>query len=192
MLMLIFAYIQLLGIDSGSLPKVTEFVSSEKVRHAAIEIALHDFETFAEGEYYFYNLVELNHDNNLDAVVYVIGRDVCGSGGCRLFVLGGNSKGFKVVAELKNNYIPIVVSTKLTNGWNDLILWQRSYAWDKANRIGYPSYYACLAFDGHTYPPEQAKPLLEPTAGIAYLANPAKPEFGVPIKRGKGLSTSLP
>ena len=44
----------------------------------------------------------------------------CGSGGCNLLIL---DKNFNLVTNFTVTRPPILVDTKTTNGWNDIILW---------------------------------------------------------------------
>ena len=186
--LLILFLLQIPRVESGPIPRIRASFPSETVPDSAIVKALQDYETFSGADWYFYNKVDLNDDREPEILVYVVGRWVCGSGGCPLFVLKKALTEYTVVTEILASGTPIVVSSERTNGWNDLILWQRSWAWDPKHKIGQPSYYAELRFDGQTYPSnptvELARPLKKPRTGIAYLVDTDKPELGIRIKPG--------
>ena len=183
---LLFLLLQLPDVDAGPKPTITQSFPSEKLPEAAVEQALQRYGTFTAGDWYYYNRVDLNGDDIPEVLVYVEGGQVCGSGGCPLFVMKRNNGGWVVVTEISLAQIPVVVSSRRTNGWEDLILWQASYEWNLQLQMGLPSYYAVLQFDGRQYPENPsgfpAAPLKEPTSGTALMANPHGAEFGVRIR----------
>src|SRR5262249_10800225 len=118
-------------------------------------------------------------DGNDEILVYVTAKDACGSGGCDLLVMKKDRGGYQVLTAISLAWVPLVVSNRRTKGWNDLILWQRSYGEED------PSYYAVLRFDGRSYPTnptvEPAVPLREAVEGKAYMANAHRSECGIQI-----------
>jgi hypothetical protein len=97
----------------------------------------------------------------------VVSSSKSGSGGCVLLVLEKTVVGYRKVSGTTATWAPVVVSERRTRGWNDLILWQRSYGAED------PSRYFVLAFDGSRYPLNPsvapARPLAEPARGVAYM-----------------------
>ena len=74
-----------------------------------------------------YNRVDLNGDGTPEVLLRIDSRATCGSGGCLLLVLQKTAAGYGEVSRTTLTWAPIVVSEHRTRGWNDLILWQRSY-----------------------------------------------------------------
>ena len=44
----------------------------------------------------------------------------CGSGGCNLLIL---DKNFNLITNFTITRAPVLVDSKTTNGWNDILLW---------------------------------------------------------------------
>ena len=99
-------------------------------------------------------------------LVYLPGRDYCGSGGCTLLVFAKVGVEYRLAARISPARVPVVVSSRRTNGWSDLVL-------PVAGGGVRPGYSAVLHFDGKTYPDnptvEPAVPLRERVDGTAYL-----------------------
>ena len=155
--------------------------ASQKIRNVRIEHALRQIGLKIEsGDWYYYNRTDLNGDDKPEALVFLMAKDACGSGGCDLVVMKQLRNRYKVVATIGLSLPPVVVSSKRTNGWNDLIVWQRSYL-----KEGESGYFSVLRFDGRSYPAnptvEPAVPLEEAVEGVAYMVDP-KPEEGVQIR----------
>lgn len=95
----------------------------------------------------FYNL---NHAGNLEAIVYLLGPTVCGSGGCNTVVLSYNHK-WSVVSTIHLTRLPIKVMAETYNGWHSI----------GVNVFGggvlHP-YVAQLNFDGKSYPENPTMP----------------------------------
>lgn len=117
---------------------------------------------------YYYNTVDLNGDGKLEALVYVTGSEVCGSGGCQLLVLQKVAGRYRTLAEISLAHNPIVVSAHQTRGWHDLFLWV-------SGGNPEPGYNAVLPFDGKTYADnpsvEPAFRLKSAVRGVAYIAD---------------------
>lgn len=79
---------------------------------------------------------DLNDDGTKEILVGLRGSYFCGSGGCTQYVL--DSKG-KVVTVFTVSDYPVIIDSKKTNGWKDLII----YSGGK-NRL--------VKFDGKKYP----------------------------------------
>jgi hypothetical protein len=89
--------------------------------------------------------VDLGDDGTQEVIVYVIGRNWCGSGGCIMLVLEPKRTSFSVVTKTTITRLPIrVLATKL-NGWHDISVRVQGGGVE-------PGYEARLSFDGKTYP----------------------------------------
>jgi hypothetical protein len=63
---------------------------------------------------------DLNGDGKQEAVVYVMGPDWCGTGGCHALVLSPDGSTFKVVMDAWVSQLPIKVLPTKSHGWHDL------------------------------------------------------------------------
>ena len=176
--------LQLLAVQSGPTPTVTRTVPSEKAQDAAIEKAVSRLLRLSrmDRNYYWYNRVDLDGDDALEVLVEVQGPFVCGSGGgCPLVVFKKKGNIYDAVARIGRAWLPVIVSDHRTHGWNDLILWQRSYG------NAEPSHYDVLAFDGRTYSriPAAASTTQpdEAMRGIAYMIDGREPTSGILLTR---------
>jgi hypothetical protein len=89
--------------------------------------------------------VDLNADNSPEAVVYVEGREWCGSGGCNTLILRRDGSSYRIVTATTITRPPIRVLQSRSHGWRDLSIWVEG----GGNPRGYE---ALLPFDGKTYP----------------------------------------
>ncbi len=117
-----------------------------------------------EGTTYFYNRVDLNGDGIPEVLAYLRGPRTCSSSGCELFVLRKEGNQYKVISRIYMGWRQVVVSTKRTEGWNDLILWTDP-------NDGNPGRYVVVPFDGKAYKKENAHPLSEKVEGPGYMSN---------------------
>ena len=69
---------------------------------------------------YAFASVDLNSDPAAEVLAYVSGRDVCGSGGCSLYVLTPTGGGWRTVTRTTVTQTPIGVLESTTEGWRDL------------------------------------------------------------------------
>ena len=67
-----------------------------------------------------FSLVDLNHDNALDAVVRITDADRCGNGGCILLMFKGVPGGFEKVGDSGYVAKPIFVMKEVISGWTSL------------------------------------------------------------------------
>ena len=88
--------------------------------------------------------VDLDGDGSREAVVYVEGRYLCGSGGCHTLVFRSDRSSYRLISAIPMTWPPIRVLEGTTNGWRDLSVWVRGG--------GLSGYEALLPFDGHSYP----------------------------------------
>jgi hypothetical protein len=63
---------------------------------------------------------DLNGDGKPEALVYLVGGEWCGSGGCTLFILQKDGGSWKVVSSVSITYPPVEVLSTLSSGWQDL------------------------------------------------------------------------
>jgi len=127
---------------------------SETVRNTRLEKAI--LETMPEYRekarsnpdyhiWYYYNKVDLNGDGTPELLVYLRGREVCGTGGCNLMVFQFNRSSYRLISDITLANNPIIVSGRRTRGWSDLLVYV----------VGggvQPGYYALLQFNGKKYP----------------------------------------
>lgn len=67
--------------------------------------------------------IDLNGDGRPEVLVYVTGRNWCGTGGCNMAVLRDTEAGFEVVGDLTVVRPPIGVFHSTSNDWRDLAVW---------------------------------------------------------------------
>ncbi|GAB7554119.1 hypothetical protein NRB_36300 [Novosphingobium sp. 11B] len=96
-------------------------------------------------------LFDLDNDGSPEALIYAKatinggGRpDLCGSGGCNLYVLSLSGNDYRQVTAVTVTRPPIRVLPSQSNGWHDLSVLVAGG--------GTRAHQARLEFDGHTYP----------------------------------------
>jgi hypothetical protein len=176
--------LQLLAVQSGPTPIVTGTVPSEKTPDAALEKAVSRLLRLEKEDlnYYRHDRVDLDGDGIPEVLAQVQGPFVCGSGGgCPLVVFKKKGSGFDNVARIGLTWLPVVVSDHRTHGWNDLILWERSYG------NAEPSHYEVLTFDGRTYLRSPSRTSAaqpeEVMRGVAYMYDGRQPTSGILLTR---------
>lgn len=65
---------------------------------------------------------DLNRDGGPEAIVYLMGDEWCGSGGCTLLVLEQSGHGFKVRGRVTISMAPIGILPSAHHGWRDLVV----------------------------------------------------------------------
>lgn len=95
--------------------------------------------------------VDLNGDGREEAIVFLMGRWWCGSGGCPTLVLTPQLASWKVVARILTTSPPIRVLRTRSKGWRSITVWTHD---PEA-----PPYEAELQFDGETYPLSPTTPV---------------------------------
>jgi hypothetical protein len=113
---------------------------------------------------------DLNGDGKPEAIVYLTGREWCGSGGCHTIVLAQKGHSWKVVGKITVAYRPISVLKNVSYGWHSIGFWVR---WLQG---GVPqAFEAELRFDGKKYhdlsPPHLIK-LSKPVPEIVVIPEP--------------------
>ncbi len=93
---------------------------------------------------------DLNGDGKDEAVVYVMGPDWCGSGGCNALALTPDGSTYKVVMDASVSQLPISLLPEKSHGWRDLGV--------SIGGGGGESGVAEMKFDGKTYPDNPTVP----------------------------------
>jgi hypothetical protein len=94
---------------------------------------------------------DLDGDGRPEAVVYLAGRDWCGTGGCRTVILSCAGGTWRVMTRVSITRPPIRLLKSKSNGWYDLGVWVQGGGIQ-------PGYEAQLRFDGGTYPENPSTP----------------------------------
>jgi hypothetical protein len=129
---------------------------------------------------------DLNSDGTLEAIVYLMGREWCGSGGCNTLILTPRGSSWKIVAKITLTRPPIRVLSATSNGWRNIGVWVQGGSIQ-------PGYEAQLRFDGKTYPSNPsalaAQRLNEKPAGevVIPLSPDAKPLYDDHTGAGSGV-----
>jgi hypothetical protein len=101
---------------------------------------------------YFSAYADLNGDGRKEAIVYLMGPHICGSGGCHTVIFSRQEKGYKEIAFIELTRPPIVAAKSKIKGWRDLIVFVSGGGILKG-------YNVLLPFDGASYP---ESPFLKP------------------------------
>lgn len=123
-----------------------------------------------------YMFYPLNNDPKGAQLVYPIGSQVCGAGGCSLLVLQPNAGNYRLMSRIFVVQQPVIISNQKTNGYPDLIVY--------TSGGGLAPAYRRLQFNGSSYP---TNPTVEPAlaagtvvSGVA-LASRITPDLAAPL-----------
>ncbi|HEY7393180.1 MAG TPA: lysozyme inhibitor LprI family protein [Bryobacteraceae bacterium] len=94
---------------------------------------------------------DLNGDGKPEAIVYLIGNQWCGSGGCNTLILAQKDDSWRVVTNETITWPPIRVLARTSKGWHDIGVWVQGGGTQ-------PGYEAELAFNGESYLPNPKVP----------------------------------
>jgi hypothetical protein len=94
--------------------------------------------------------VDLKDDGTQEVIVYITGRNWCGSGGCNMLILAPQSSTYKVLTKTTITQPPIRVLTTKSNGWHDIAV--------RVEGGGIIGHDAKLSFDGRKYPSNPSVP----------------------------------
>jgi len=160
------------SVLASSRPEIVRSVTPETARDKQLEEAI-GHEVGNDGYRYSYNHVSLSGGRTDAALVYLSTPDDCGSGGCILLVFEKEGEGYRLVSRITLIRTPVVVSSHVTNGRKDLIVFVSGGGTQ-------PGYDAVLAFDGYKYPENPtvspAVPLKKSVRGVAYLSGEIRPD----------------
>lgn len=91
---------------------------------------------------------DLDGDGTPEAIVYMLGPNWCGSGGCTALVLKQKDHAWTKVTEISMLQTPIHMLSDVSNGWHSLGVMVRDLRGDPTG----DGYEVELRFDGKTYP----------------------------------------
>lgn len=94
---------------------------------------------------------DLNGDGKSEAIVYLLGRNWCGSGGCNTLILAPDGSSWRIVSNIRITRPPIRLLTRTSHGWHSLGIWVQGGGIQ-------PGYEAELRFDGKSYPKNPSVP----------------------------------
>jgi hypothetical protein len=101
-------------------------------------------------------LADLNGDGTDEALLYLVGSSVCGSGGCNLYVLQKQRGRWKLITNFTIAKLPVRLLATRSRGWSDLGL--------SVSGGGVRAHEARLSFDGRSYP---RNPTVPPAGAVA-------------------------
>jgi hypothetical protein len=96
-------------------------------------------------------LVDLDGDGKKEAIIYLVGRTLCGSGGCPTLVLVRTGDSWKILKYITITRPPIRVLSSTSHGWHDI-----SVVVSGGGILDL--YEAELRFDGKSYPGNPSVP----------------------------------
>jgi hypothetical protein len=94
---------------------------------------------------------DLNDDGISEAIVYLLGREWCGSAGCNTIILRRGGDSWKMIANIRITRPPIAVLRSKSNGWHNITVHVQGGG-------VHPGYEAELRFDGESYPKNPSIP----------------------------------
>lgn len=109
--------------------------------------------------------IDLSGDHNDEAIVFMVGRWWCGTGGCATMVLTPEGVSWRLVATVVTTDTPISVLEKRSRGWRGVTVWTRN--------PGFPAYEAELKFDGRAYPMKPVVPVQKQPKGKVVISSEA-------------------
>ncbi|MGH8853677.1 MAG: hypothetical protein ACREWI_05295 [Telluria sp.] len=113
---------------------------------------------------------DLNGDGKREVLVYAYGQDVCGTGGCLLYIVTPRDAAYRVVGKLSVTQPPIRLLDRSSKGWRDLSVGVAGGG-AQARQVR-------LSFDGRSYPANPttlpASAGVSPDAGELLIADPFK------------------
>lgn len=115
---------------------------------------------------------DLDGDGHSEALIYAMAiaddsqtpktfkeANLCGSGGCLLYVLSLTPTDYRVITKISIVQLPVRVMSSISHGWHDLGV--------QVSGGGItPGYEARLRFDGHSYPSNPSMPPAIPLKNI--------------------------
>jgi hypothetical protein len=149
-----------------------------RVAAAAVDALGQAVRAALEGDYeahYFDAAADLNGDGTPEAIAYVAGPMVCGTGGCPVLVFAPAADGYRLVSRISVVQPPVRLAPRSSQGWRNLVVGVGGGGMAAGN--------AELKFDGTSYP---TNPTVPPAEAVADLAGSEVliPEF-TSYKEGK-------
>ncbi|WP_053957245.1 hypothetical protein [Inediibacterium massiliense] len=168
------------GIDFSSV----KYVCSEKEKDIKLEKALvkeFDLDQCKDHIRYYYNKVDLNGDENLEVFAYLVGFEVCGTGGCSAAIFKKKNEEYELLSRFSLVNNPVIISNSKTKGYRDIIM--------NVYGGGIESFFALMKYDGTTYPSNPSiQPKVEHGAkveGIAIIADDIAKNPGIELQMPK-------
>jgi len=136
----------------------------------------------ASGSRWFEARTDLDGDGHDEALAYVAGPMVCGSGGCTLYVFTGDGADWRLVGEVAVSRPPVRVLDERHQGWRSLVV--------HIAGGGQPAAEMQLDFDGRRYPANAtvapARPVAVPPTAPVLIAAFQDLREGRPVPAGAG------
>lgn len=104
---------------------------------------------------YSFAYFDLNGDGQAEAIVYLMGRWWCGTGGCPTLILARDSSSYRLVSRILTTRPPIRVLNSSSYGWRSISVYVSGGGIVRG-------YEAELEFDGRSYPVSPANPPARP------------------------------
>jgi len=123
---------------------------------------------------YVYGRVDLNGDGKDEVFGYLLGSIFCGTGGCNLMLFTETGDAYTLVNNFPISRLPVIVSAKKTNGWNDIIR--------PESGGGAPPTYVTYTFDGKKYVEQSRVPADKTPEGAQYLTGELEFDKGIPLE----------
>lgn len=101
---------------------------------------------------------DLNDDGTPEAIVYLLGSNWCGSGGCDTVILERDGSSWHVVTYISLTRPPIRLLATTSHGWRSLGVWVQGGGIQ-------PGYEAELLFNGKSYPKNPSVAPVHPLRG---------------------------
>lgn len=105
-----------------------------------------------------FSFVDLNDDGKKEAIVYIMDKAWCGSGGCTTLVLAPRNASYAIITKIALTRPPIRVLGTKSKGWLDLSVVVGGGGTESAHDVR-------LSFDGKTYPRNPTMPPAQPVSG---------------------------
>jgi hypothetical protein len=137
----------LAGADAaqGQSPRQQTYGSATELRQSLRNYVLGRWGRPEQETRYVAHLTDLNGDGRNEALVYISGREWCGSGGCNLWILTPRSRSWRMVTQTTITWPPIRVLNTKTHGWRDVAVFV-------AGGGIIPGHEVALRFNGRSYP----------------------------------------
>ena len=104
---------------------ITAETASDPVLEQAIRnLGFHSYPSSpgARPDSYYYNRIDLNGDDLLETLVYLVGQSFCGTGGCSLIILQRVEDEYQLLGKLPVTREPVIVTNEKKWSESDGIL----------------------------------------------------------------------
>ena len=137
----------LLTLLVGCTKKDKEAVNDSSKSNPKLVEAIFDATGVEEGnnDRYVYFYADLNDDQKDEVIVYLWGDDFSGTEGGTMLIFQSIDEGYEFISKTTAMNIPIIISTEVTNSFNDLIVTVGGGGINEA-------YNVVLKFENGTYP----------------------------------------